>query len=227
MDPGDVTNSMDGKANNVVQAHTVHGGVHITEARRHAVRNAILVALIVLGTGGGMWLMIANRPTGSAPPPSPTPTTPPAEPQNARSVQQCEALHHMSSQHTLIKVSDTARAYNSCAWPAPSFADADGFTQINVVTVAGPGEYEASDATEVDRITGPCREFRLTYDFGYQGELQHKAPFTAPPGMVTDLDQPGSNWSPGVTALSFYPSRNEVDVVHNGHNIVSDVACSG
>lgn len=142
------------------------------------------------------------------------------------SIEQCESRHSLSTQSTSKTPSDTVTVFDSCVWPPPLYADADGFTEITAQLAQGPGQGESSDATMVDRITGPCHQFRLTYDFGFQGDLQHLQPFTAPPGMVTSLDKPGIAWSPGVPALSFYPSRAEVDVVHNDHNALSDVKCA-
>lgn len=140
----------------------------------------------------------------------------------ATRIEQCETQHHLASQNTKTARSDSVTVFDSCDWPAPSSADSDGFTEQSA---DGPGQGEASDANVVDRITGPCQTFRLSYDFGAQGALEHLAPFDAPSGLITSLDNPGRPWQPGVSALDFYPDRTEVDVVHNDNNALVNATC--
>jgi hypothetical protein len=93
----------------------------------------------------------------------------------AAHVDRCENQHLLTRQRQSVSRTVAITAYDSCTWPAPSYADADGFTGITVQTVPGPGQTEASDASSADRITGPCRAFALTYDFGFQGAAKHLA----------------------------------------------------
>jgi hypothetical protein len=140
-------------------------------------------------------------------------------------VDQCESQHGLTGQTEKISRTVATTAFDSCTWPAPPYADADGFTEITLQTVPGPGQDEASDTDWADRVTGPCRTFVLSYDFGLQGALKHLAPFTAPAGLLTSIDQPGSAWPGGVRALSFYPARDEVDVLHNSNDVLASAAC--
>ncbi len=172
-----------------------------------------------------LWTGIAHFTSSSTPGPGANITAQSATQAAAMHIDKCESQHQLNQQRQTLDITVATTAFDSCMWPAPSYADADGFTQITFQTVAGPGADEASDSDWVDRITGPCNKFTLAYDFGSQGALEHLAPFTIPVGLITSIDQPGTAWPGGVKSLSFYPARDEVDVMHNSNDELSGASC--
>jgi hypothetical protein len=115
--------------------------------------------------------------------------------------------------------------FRSCVWPAPPYADRDGFTQITVEVAEGiPGVSEAEGTGWVDRIRGPCETFEVAYDFGKQGASAHLAAFTAAPGALL-FGGEGQRYNGPKSDLQFYPESNEVDVFHNGSYVVASVTC--
>ena len=213
----DVHNTHSGFAENVAQARDIYGGVHFGSGGPPpgnknkkillAIGGVIVVAIAV-------WVVIAR-----------SPSSPGSAAVVASHVDHCEVQHQLTAQAQMLVRTVATNAFDSCSWPPPPYADSDGFSEITAQSVPGPDQTEASDATAVDRITGPCRTFDLSYDFGTQGNLKHLAPFLARPDLVTSLDAPGDPWPPGVSALHFYPSRNEVDVVHNDKNGLANATC--
>jgi hypothetical protein len=178
----------------------------------------LVAATGLIGAAAGLWVGIAHIIPDSS-------HSPPASQATAAHVDKCEAQHQLTQQHQKIARTVTVTAFDSCIWPAPAYADSDGFTEITFQTVPGPGQGEASGTDAVDRITGPCKTFTLAYDFGSQGDLKHLAPFTAPAGLLTSIEQPGTAWPGGVRSLSFYPARNEVDVLHNLRYVLTSATC--
>jgi hypothetical protein len=171
-----------------------------------------------------LWAGITHLTSGT-PSPSASAATQSTTQVAATHVDQCEAQHQLTQQHQELSITVAVTAFDSCTWPAPAYADSDGFTKITAQTVPGPGQDEASDSDYVDRITGPCMTFTLAYDFGFQGALKHLAPFTASAGLLTSIDTPGAAWPGGVRSLSFYPARDEVDVLHNSNDVLTNAAC--
>ncbi|GAA2776853.1 hypothetical protein [Saccharopolyspora taberi] len=156
---------------------------------------------------------------------SPAPRSPSPEQIAADRVAQCEAIHRLDAQTQKTTESDSVVAFASCTWPPLPYSDSDGYTEITVEKISRPDGSEFSGDSMVDRITGPCRVFSLSYDFGFQGDLERRPAFAVPAGLITSLDPPGAPWPPGTAALDFYPERNEVDVVHNTRNAISHAAC--
>jgi hypothetical protein len=192
----------------------------------------ILVTLAsLIGAAAGLWAAVQHITRHPDPTPSPVPaviagpSTGSADQQNAAQVNACEKAHQLTQQRQRATASESVTVFSSCTWPAPTYAQADGFAQITVTVVAGPGQSEASGADWVDRITGPCAHFTLTYDFGSQGSADHLQPFDLAAGSVTSVDKPGQAWTGNTADFSFYPERDEVDVVRNGRYAVFDVAC--
>ena len=140
-------------------------------------------------------------------------------------VDKCETQHRLSQQHQTVTRSATTTDFDSCIWPAPSYADADGFTQIKSRLVSGPGPDDASGTDWVSRITGPCKVFSLAYDFGFEGGFTRLASFSAPAGLLTSLSNPGKEWPGKDKYLGFYPARDEVDVLHNSDDVLSQASC--
>jgi hypothetical protein len=101
----------------------------------------------------------------------------------ASQIAACEARHGLSRQQQKITLTGKAFGFASCAWPPASYADGDGYTEIRVTSV-GTGASEASGASSVDRITGPCSTFYLSYDEHLMGGLTDHYSFRAQPQSV-------------------------------------------
>lgn len=67
----------------------------------------------------------------------------------------------------------------------------------------GPGESEASGTNRADRITAPCRQLIVVYQFGSQGAYENERPITITADtLVTGY---GESWKNENGALPFYP----------------------
>jgi hypothetical protein len=228
--PGQGTGSgsrvgQDGTKPDKSESQERHGWIARTVGFFDSTAKVLVAAGGLIAAATGLWAGISHLTSSGTPSPSASATTQSATQVAASHVEACEAQHQLTQQHQKVSVTVAVTAFESCTWPAPAYADSDGFTEITVQTVAGPGQDEASDADWVDRVTGPCTTFTLAYDFGFQGDLKHLAPFTAPAGLLTSIDQPGAAWPGGVKSLNFYPARNEVDVLHNSNDVLTSAAC--
>lgn len=130
----------------------------------------------------------------------------------AKMIDSCEVAHHLERQSSHATTAN-GMTFDFCAWPPPSWADRDGYSEIVVLTVSGPGLGEASDADETDYITIPCHVVQLTYDFGSQGDYAYRPPITAKAGAV--LDEDGTSTTKYRSQLPGYPSRDQVVYLHN------------
>jgi hypothetical protein len=224
---------------------TVYGGASgLTPVPPRPPRRGVMRALgffdsgrkIVVGIAGffaavvSLWAtvvpLIWGKPSAT---PTPTPaavvSSPADDPQiRAAQLRACEERHQMTQAQQRFTTSDYAFSFRFCQWPAPSFADGDGFSEITVSTVEGPGAYEALGTTLVDRIHGPCAVFRLAYDFGKMGDSEHLAPFLAHPEELL-FGGKGDPYPGQKNELSFYPDRDEVDVLHNGSYQLFTASC--
>jgi hypothetical protein len=140
----------------------------------------------------------------------------------ARMVESCESAHHMDSQ-TMRTGSERTIVFRFCQWPAPSWADVDGYYTIVVRVLDGPGESEASGADLADYIKIPCRKARLEYDFGSQGYYAHIPAITASAGDVI-AGSPDSDKKLR-TQLLEYPSRDEIVYLHNFKQSLQSAKC--
>lgn len=143
----------------------------------------------------------------------------------AAQVRTCMTYHHLSQAQPTIPVPAPSQlVIASCAWPPPPGADQDGFTAIDVTTVPGPGQDEASDATEIDRITSPCTRIQLIYTNGSQGKSSF-VKFTVPVPTITSMDSEPAPWSGSADQLSFDPGPNEVDYIRSNVQSLSGATC--
>jgi hypothetical protein len=112
--------------------------------------------------------------------------------------------------------------FATCVWPPAAGSEPDGYAAVTATTRPGPGAYEATDATQVDVITGTCQSFRLTYREAFMGNssLLH---VTGSLGMVTSQDAPGKPYS---EALGFPTSPKNLYVVRSGHIALVDASCA-
>ena len=227
-----------------------------TGPRRRRGVSVLLAALSVLLVGLVVTLFVQHRagtatpvgPTGTGTPaatatPSGTSTPASVTPASvtpasvtdtkavaAAQVAACEQQHGLTQARRAgpTQASDTGMTvpFRACEWPPPPGADPDGFSVITLSDVPGPGTYEATGTTRADRISGPCEELLLSYDYGHQGYSQHQPAFRAAPGTVTDLELRGKQWTGDRATLSFYPARDEVVVLHNSHFVLADARCA-
>jgi hypothetical protein len=153
----------------------------------------------------------------------------------AERVQACEVQHRMKTASEKTESSETIpgnggpdqfvrhTAFRSCAWPRSQYSDGDGYLEIKVQTVQGPGESEASGTDEADRITAPCRQLIVAYQFGAQGGYENERPITITADtLVTSYGEP---WKNENGALSFYPEAGEFVVLHNMKHYIQGARC--
>lgn len=140
----------------------------------------------------------------------------------ARQVQSCMSAHGMATAH--VKLESTSGAvFEYCDWPPGPGSDPTGFAVIQVSTRAGPGQSEASDASDADYIDSTCHRLRLSYDFGSQGAYQPLPAFDVAPGTVTSEDHPGQAWDG--TSVYPYPTQGEVVYLHNDNQTIDSAIC--
>jgi hypothetical protein len=171
----------------------------------------------------GLYALI-NQWTGKTPGPSPSIAA--NENVVADRVARCVEVHKLSGSRQLVKdaASGMPIAVRSCEWPRPAWADPDGFIEIRVESVGRDGFSEASTASKVDRIHGPCKVFLLSYDFGKMGEFEHLQPFRAKVGDMLHGAY-GDPYMGKVSDLPAYPDRDEVDVFLNHSYWLADARC--
>ncbi len=154
----------------------------------------------------------------------------------AERVQACEAQHGMKTAYERAESVETIPATNiadekvighytfrSCNWPRSQYADGDGYLEIKVQSVDGPGESEASGMDEADRITAPCPQVTVTYQFGHMGAYENETPFTVNADTIMTVD--GKLWKNENGALPFYPDTGEFVVLRSGHYELESVKC--
>lgn len=165
--------------------------------------------------------------TGDEQPPAPAASATTASAVDAaKAVADCEARHEMSQQRQRAEHADGTVLFQSCAWPPPQHADADGYLQFLQRVDEGPGEAEYTTTNIADRITGPCQGFTVTYDFGRQGSYDHRPPFVAPAGIVVRVEPAGMPYPKDLQDLKFYPDRGEAAILRNSSYVLRDVTCA-
>lgn len=134
----------------------------------------------------------------------------------------CEKAHGLTQARVVQpSVANVRRVFASCAWPPGPGAHPDGYAATTVKTLPGPGTNEATDATQVDQISGTCQSFRLTYRKAFMGSssLLHA---TASAGTVTSQDTPGK---PYTKNLGFRISPHDLYFVRSGVIGLIDAEC--
>jgi hypothetical protein len=152
-------------------------------------------------------------------------------------VQACEERHDMKTayektdSHEIIPATSTEDAqyishidFRSCTWPKSRYSDEDGYLEIRVRTVKGPGEYEATGMTDADRITAPCSQLIVAYQLGHMGEYENDTAFTINADTVV-VRETRELWK-NDGSLSFYPNTGEFVVLHNGHYGLQSAKCA-
>jgi hypothetical protein len=65
----------------------------------------------------------------------------------------------------------------ACIWPKSRYSDEDGYLQINVRTVKGPGEGESTGTSYAGWFTAPCPQLVVGDALGLQGGYGDERPF--------------------------------------------------
>ena len=130
------------------------------------------------------------------------------------------------------------RTFASCSWPPPSGADPDGYSAITVTTTNGPGEFEASGRDLADRIESSCLRLELEYSFAHMATQRRFPPFQPSPGTIWAMVGPTlssihfhriaeiGTASGDRVRLPFYPSADEVAVLHSGDAVLEHAQCA-
>jgi hypothetical protein len=144
----------------------------------------------------------------------------------AQHVAACKHTHDMTRDHQQVKVGVGQNGMATCEWPAPVYADADGYSVVD--TTLGISIPDGSEATGIayDKFAeSGCQSYALTYSFKSQGDVQHIPPVTVAAGTVTNaasLGQPDQD-----AGVSVPTDPSEVDVVENDKEVFIDVRCNG
>jgi hypothetical protein len=119
------------------------------------------------------------------------------------------------------------RLFAWCDWPRPSWAQADGFTEITVTELQGPDAYAVGNDLAY-RIKAPCHKLKMAFTHVHQDTGIEK-PFTSEVGSLVAQD--GSPWEPRADQLyadmrnAFAPRRYEVVVISGSHSDLDYVEC--
>jgi hypothetical protein len=160
----------------------------------------------------------------------------PAE-EAAQRVQACEERHGMKSAFEKSESEETIPATNieeaqyishitfqSCAWPKSPHSDEDGYLEIKIRTVKGPGDAEYTGTTYADRITAPCQQLEVQYQLGHMGEYHNEDPFVVKADTVV-VRETQHLWRTEDGSLPFYPALGEFVVLHNSHYGLGSAKC--
>ena len=168
----------------------------MTEERKFLERPLAVVALVggALGVVATVIGIIATL-SGGAPP------TPAGD--GAR-VTDCVRAHGLAQASERRDEGDGRWYFRACTWPAPTGAGGDGFSEVTVRTLDGPGVSEATGMTVAHVLTSTCRDLEVGYLFDNQGTLVPEQPVRLTKGetrrveggsIVTPADAPGRDQS--------------------------------
>jgi hypothetical protein len=158
-------------------------------------------------------------------------------------IRACEKAHGMrqTREHRRSEVTENVSktVYMACEWPAPAYAEADGFSSIEVSEeYQEQYQYSASDCNYIDIVHGPCEKYTLSYDYGHMG-YEHRPPFAASPGQLLNAfngkpcdnmvccnwGSQGDNPDDHGPGIYHYPADGEVFVMRNDHIGLGDIRC--
>ncbi|MGE7385644.1 hypothetical protein ACQKM2_09215 [Streptomyces sp. NPDC004126] len=152
--------------------------------------------------------------------------TPPAQ-TTAEFVRECEKTHGMNgaTQKKITKDeygNPSSVVFVACTWPPSETSDPDGYSAITVLTEEMGGGSEASGNSIVDRVTGPCLSYTLTYTYNHMGLVENTEPVRL--GAGSRLFYP--SLTPWTEGLPFNPGRSEVVLVHGRRYELDQASCS-
>lgn len=133
--------------------------------------------------------------------------------ERADRVQAAMRRHGMSRASEKATSSRGILLFKTCEWPPPTYADPDGYHEVRVQTVRGPGGYEATGTNYADRITMNSPFVEVAYSFSGMGQFAMLTPFAVARGAVVDAD--GRPYDGSDADLGFLRGRDEIVVLHN------------
>ena len=150
-------------------------------------------------------------------------------------ISKCMQQHDLPEQHSVSGgpssegplrpsqlVGETVK-FAQCEWPPPEDAKADGYYEIEVTAVEGPGRSEAEGETVVDRISAPCQKLKMSYSFAHMDVRERRTFEVTADSIVTWEGEPWEGKVPG--DLGFYPDRGEFVVVRSLRSAADSIAC--
>ena len=184
------------------------------EEKKFLERPLAVVALVggvvgVLGTGVAIYVSLAGLAAGQ-----PTSADPTAR------VTDCIKAHGLEKASEGKDLGDGRWYFRACAWPAPTGANGDGFTEITVREEAGPGASEAEGMTDTHVFTTTCRDLEVHYLFDNQGTFVPEQPVVLTKGEVRRVEG-GS-----VVANAMTPGRDQSIVLSNHRYQFDSVRCT-
>ena len=142
----------------------------------------------------------------------------------------CIAAHHLtasSDSQTALGAAPIRNmtTYRSCAWPPPTYAAADGYSEIVVTSYGWAGHPEVTGASAPDIVRSACAEIELAYTFQKQGPATTTPPLRLARGAVVDIF--GKPWPPpgSTETLPFAHTTADVVVVHNLSYDIASARC--
>ena len=150
-------------------------------------------------------------------------------------ISRCMQQHDLPEQHSVFRgpssegpagpvqfVGESVK-FAQCEWPPPAYAEADGYYEIEITAVEGPGRSEAEGETVVDRISAPCQRLRLSYSFAHMDVRERRTFEVTADSIVTWEGEPWRGNVPG--DLKFYSERDEFVVVRSLRSTADSVTC--
>lgn len=183
----------------------------MTEDKKFLERPQAIVALIggivgVVGTLVAVYSAVAGS-SGAAP----------AEDAQTR-VAECVRAHGLSQTAEKRDLGDGRMYFRSCAWPAPSGAGADGFSEITVAIGPGPGQSEAEGMTELHVFTSTCRDLEVGYLFDNQGAFVPEQPVRLTKGEARRVEG-------GSIVAGHQPGRDQFWVFSSARYVLDTARC--
>jgi hypothetical protein len=152
-----------------------------------------------------------------------------------RQISRCMQLHGLPEQRSVfrepssegpagpVQLPGETVKFAQCEWPPPAHAEADGYYEIEVTAVEGPGRSEAEGETVVDRISAPCQKLSLSYSFAHMEVRERRTFEVRADSIVTWEGEPWQEKAPG--DLKFSPERGEFVVVRGLRSTADSATC--
>lgn len=168
----------------------------MTEEKKFLERPLAVVALVggTLGVVATVIGILSNLSGGA----------PPAPAGDGARVADCVRAHGLAQPSERRDEGDGRWYFRACTWPAPTGAGADGFSEVTVRTLDGPGVSEANGMTVAHVLSSTCRDLEVGYLFDNQGTLVPEQPVRLTKGetrrveggsIVAPADAPGRDQS--------------------------------
>ncbi len=157
---------------------------------------------------------------------------------NANQISNCVEKHGLiGAQEKRVDTDNQTKLFFSCEWPAPSYADADGFSWIVVETVDGP----EADHLEIgrDKLVAPmaariksnCNTLLIEPAAGQQNGYSHQDPIEVKTGNIVDpsgnfevIDYRGYDLAQ-LARFDMMPEKNETIVFHSFGWLIENAQC--